>query len=223
MIQKINASGTLEGLGGVFIFDANGKLKFGGGGGGGGTYTVNNGLTESPTDNFQLGGLLVQDTIISGDTRAYGIDFSELSYITGTTNQLNVVADDGTDNTQLDISGTAGQIVHTNTTAGSQSAVLLQSSTASLQQISATSGGSIQFTSAFGLFGYYHTPVTTQVQYQVEINSIGVHIVTPDVQALTATVGQVLTLKNATTGEVEFQTPGTTTGDSLSPFLLMGA
>jgi hypothetical protein len=32
MIQKINASGTLEGLGGVFIFDANGKLKFGGGG-----------------------------------------------------------------------------------------------------------------------------------------------------------------------------------------------
>lgn len=40
MIQKINASGTLEGLGTVFIFDANGKLKFGGGGsGGGGTVT----------------------------------------------------------------------------------------------------------------------------------------------------------------------------------------
>ena len=39
MIQKINASGTLEGLGTVFIFDANGKLKFGSGGGGGGTVT----------------------------------------------------------------------------------------------------------------------------------------------------------------------------------------
>jgi hypothetical protein len=178
------------------------------------TYTVDNGLESQTTptpnpNNFQLGGPLVRDTIIGGAARTYGIDFNELSYITGTTDQLNVVADDGTDNTELDISGGAGQIIHTNTTAGSQSAVLLQSSTAALQQISATSGGSIQFTSSFGLFGYYHTPVATTVQYQVEINSVGVHIVTPDVQALTATVGQVLTLQNAVTGEVEFQTPTT--------------
>ena len=40
MIQKINASGTLQGLSTVFIFDASGKLKFNtGGGGGGGTVT----------------------------------------------------------------------------------------------------------------------------------------------------------------------------------------
>ena len=40
MIQKINASGTLQGLSTVFIFDASGKLKFStGGGGGGGTVT----------------------------------------------------------------------------------------------------------------------------------------------------------------------------------------
>jgi hypothetical protein len=40
MIQVINSSGTLEGLSSIFIFDANGKLKFGtGGGGGGGTVT----------------------------------------------------------------------------------------------------------------------------------------------------------------------------------------
>jgi hypothetical protein len=186
----------------------------------GGTYTADNGITET-ANNFQLGGPLVLNTVISGATRAYGIDFSELSYITGTTDQLNVVADNGTDNTQLDISGGGGQIIHTNTVAGSQSAVLLQSSTAALQQISATSGGSIQFTSAFGLFGYYHTPVLTQVQYQVEINSVGIHIVTPNVQASTASVGQVLTLQNATTGQVEFQTP-TTSGDNISPFLLMG-
>ena len=178
------------------------------------TYTVDNGLESQTTptpdpNNFQLGGPLVRDTIIGGAARTYGIDFNELSYITGTTDQLNVVADDGTDNTELDISGGAGQIIHTNTTAGSQSAVLLQSSTAALQQISATSGGSIQFTSSFGLFGYYHTPVATTVQYQVEINSVGIHIVTPDVQALTAVVGQVLTLQNAVTGEVEFQTPTT--------------
>jgi hypothetical protein len=189
--------------------------------GSGGTYTVDNGLTENPANNFQLGGPLVLNTVISGATRTYGIDFSELSYITGTTDQLNVVADNGIDNTQLDISGGSGQIIHTNTVAGSQSAVLLQSSTAALQQISTASGGSIQFTSAFGLFGYYHTPVLTQVQYQVEINSVGIHIVTPNVQASTASVGQVLTLQNATTGQVEFQTP-TTSGDNISPFLLMG-
>jgi hypothetical protein len=195
-------------------------IEFTPGGGPPITYTADNGITET-ANNFQLGGPLVLNTVISGATRAYGIDFSELSYITGTTDQLNVVADNGTDNTQLDISGGGGQIIHTNTVAGSQSAVLLQSSTAALQQISAASGGSIQFTSAFGLFGYYHTPVLTQVQYQVEINSVGIHIVTPNVQASTASVGQVLTLQNATTGQVEFQTP-TTSGDNISPFLLMG-
>jgi hypothetical protein len=212
LIAGTNMTITDDGLGNI-TFDATG---------GGGTYTVDNGLTENPANNFQLGGPLILNTVISGATRAYGIDFSELSYITGTTDRLNVIADDGIDNTELDISSTSGQIVHTNTVAGSQSAVLLQSSTAALQQISATSGGSIQFTSAFGLFGYYHTPVLTQVQYHVEINSVGIHIVTPNVQALTATVGQVLTLQNATTGEVEFQTPTPTTGDSISPFLLMG-
>jgi hypothetical protein len=201
--------------------DASGNVvQFTPGGGPPITYTADNGITET-ANNFQLGGPLVLNTVISGATRAYGIDFSELSYITGTTDQLNVVADNGTDNTQLDISGGGGQIIHTNTVAGSQSAVLLQSSTAALQQISAASGGSIQFTSAFGLFGYYHTPVLTQVQYQVEINSVGIHIVTPNVQASTASVGQVLTLQNATTGQVEFQTP-TTSGDNISPFLLMG-
>jgi hypothetical protein len=35
-----------------------------GGGGGGGTYTVNNGLTENPANNFQLGGNLLQFTNI---------------------------------------------------------------------------------------------------------------------------------------------------------------
>jgi len=33
MIEVISGSGTLYGLGAVYIFDANGKLKFGGGGG----------------------------------------------------------------------------------------------------------------------------------------------------------------------------------------------
>ena len=35
-------------------------------GGGGGTYTVDNGLTENPTGNFQLGGTLISDVTIEG-------------------------------------------------------------------------------------------------------------------------------------------------------------
>ena len=34
-------------------------------GGGGGTYTVNNGLTENPANNFKLGGTLIQNTTIA--------------------------------------------------------------------------------------------------------------------------------------------------------------
>jgi hypothetical protein len=50
------------------------------GGGPGGTYTVNNGLTESPANNFQLGGAtlgtgnLIRDTYITNDGYAFRID-----------------------------------------------------------------------------------------------------------------------------------------------------
>jgi hypothetical protein len=49
-------------------------------GGGGGTYTVNNGLTESPANNFQLGGPtlgsgnLIRDTYITNDGYTFRID-----------------------------------------------------------------------------------------------------------------------------------------------------
>ena len=36
--------------------------------GGGGTYTVNNGLTENPANNFQWGGTLIQNTPITANT-----------------------------------------------------------------------------------------------------------------------------------------------------------
>lgn len=48
MIQVINSSGTLQGLATVFIFDANGKLKFASGGGGGGGGTVTSIATTGP-------------------------------------------------------------------------------------------------------------------------------------------------------------------------------
>jgi len=48
--------------------DGAGNITFDATGGGGGTYTVDNGLTENPANNFQLGGTLIQDTTIDADT-----------------------------------------------------------------------------------------------------------------------------------------------------------
>ena len=48
--------------------DGAGNITFDATGGGGGTYTVDNGLTESPANNFQLGGTLIQNTTIDADT-----------------------------------------------------------------------------------------------------------------------------------------------------------
>jgi hypothetical protein len=59
LLNLIEGSGitiTDDGLGGITITAT---------GGGGGTYTVNNGLTASTTTNFQLGGTLIQDTVIN--------------------------------------------------------------------------------------------------------------------------------------------------------------
>ena len=58
LVQGTNMTITDDGLGNI-TFDASG---------GGGTYTVDNGLTESPANNFQLGGTLIQDTTIDADT-----------------------------------------------------------------------------------------------------------------------------------------------------------
>jgi hypothetical protein len=59
-----------------------------GGGGGGGTYTVTNGLTETPANNFRLGGSLLGDTSI--DAGGYGFNVSRTA--TGLTGAVfNVV------------------------------------------------------------------------------------------------------------------------------------
>lgn len=59
LVQGTNMTITDDGAGNI-TFDATG--------GGGGTYTVDNGLTESPANNFQLGGTLIQNTTIDADT-----------------------------------------------------------------------------------------------------------------------------------------------------------
>jgi hypothetical protein len=59
LIAGSNITLTPNGSGGVTI-DATG--------GSGGTYTADNGLTESPANNFQWGGTLIQNTVIDSGT-----------------------------------------------------------------------------------------------------------------------------------------------------------
>jgi len=66
LVAGTNMTITDDGLGNI-TFDATG---------GGATYTVDNGLTESPANNFQLGGTLVQDTLIN--TSIYEMVFSSI-------------------------------------------------------------------------------------------------------------------------------------------------
>jgi hypothetical protein len=69
LIDGTNMTITDDGLGNI-TFDATG---------GGATYTVDNGLTESPANNFQLGGTLIQDTTI--DINSYRLSLTGTSAI----------------------------------------------------------------------------------------------------------------------------------------------
>lgn len=57
-------------------------------GGAGGTYTVDNGLTENPANNFQLGGGLITDTYIDGASNTYGIELQDLTFFRAYTSDV---------------------------------------------------------------------------------------------------------------------------------------
>jgi len=61
--------------------DGAGNITFDATGGGGGTYTVNNGLTESPANNFQLGGTLIQNTTINNPNFNFLITGSRAGFL----------------------------------------------------------------------------------------------------------------------------------------------
>jgi hypothetical protein len=64
LVAGTNMTITDDGFGNI-TFDATG---------GGGTYTVDNGLTENPANNFQLGGSLIQSTTITASTHRLNVD-----------------------------------------------------------------------------------------------------------------------------------------------------
>jgi hypothetical protein len=142
-------------------------------------YTVDNGLTENPAGNFQLGGSLIDDTNIDGASNNWQLNFTNLYSSTNT----------------------ARYLYQFETSHGGNTAILVLNSgdgKSTFSQVEAASGSE----SAIQLLG-------TELRVQ-----------TPGYT--TATNGDVLTLLDNTTGAAEWQTPGTSTGDSLSPFLLMG-
>jgi hypothetical protein len=145
--------------------------------GGGGTYTVDNGLTENPANNFQLGGALTGYTQIDGASNTYGIDFIDLlTFGVQAFERSRLFVSDGVINSYLDLDVAVG----------------------------------------YTKLGYTNGVDST------EIEMIGnrMYIRTPNYNS--SSNGDVLTLIDSGTGRVEYQTPTTTAGDSLSPLLLMG-
>lgn len=162
--------------------DASGNVVEFDPGGSGPTYTVDNGLTENPANNFQLGGLLLTDTTIDGDGNTYSLAFDGMYIIGGTASfKTSFAVNDGTTTSSFALQPTIANIGCGVNGSGSASFA--------------------EFTDTQSRLGYL-TPTQT---IQFGANATGLYVKTPDVAAAAATVGQVLTLQNATTGEAEWQ------------------
>jgi hypothetical protein len=158
-------------------------------GGSGPSYTVNNGLTENPANNFQLGGDLIQNTIVSGDTNQWQMTFDEM--LRFTVNANNRITLNAEDNNPL--SPNFGSYVRYQ--AGPQ--VLTVSS---VNTVTATTHNfALEAGNISGISG----PLTSFTVTDSKLN-----VRTPNVSGGTAIVGQVLTLQDLVTGEVEFQNAG---------------
>jgi hypothetical protein len=161
--------------------------------GGGGPYTVNNGLTEDPANNFQLGGALVKNTIVNGAANAWDLTFDQLNefYVNGN-NKMIITSTNATgDFSKCYVAPPAAQLIN-NTAGFAASTISAESGVASMEA----------------------TPI------KILLNATEMQLRTPAVVALTAVNGQVLTLIDAATGEAEWQTGGGTTytvDNGLSP------
>ena len=124
------------------------------------TYTVNNGLTENPPNNFQLGGPLVGDTIIDGASNVHSLAIQDLYAFDLVAEQKAIfTANDGTNTAALSLYPQSNNTV----------------------------------------WSYDDGTNLTEM----EMTGAKMFIRTPDYA--TAANGDVLTLINNTTGEVEFQ------------------
>jgi hypothetical protein len=150
-------------------------------GGGGGTYTVNNGLTENPTDNFQLGGALVADTDIDG-VATHNLSFTDIKILSGTTEQLNFQASDSVGIGSLNLVPTASVLQFVDSGIGTNSFIDLNS--------------------IASIFSHQDSLGNTSA---IELTGAELRVQTP--LYTTKTAGDVLTLVDPVTGESEWSTP----------------
>jgi hypothetical protein len=167
------------------------------------TYTVDNGLSPQtlPTanpDNFQLGGPLVLDTIIDGDS-TYDLSFTNIQSLIGTAADVYFAGSDGVNNSSLGLTSLIAALEFTDGTTGTVSV--------------------LELNNAFSRFT--HLDGTTSSISAIQLTGTELRVQTP--LYATKTAGDVLTLVDPTTGEAEWSTP-TVGGSGLEPILmLMGA
>lgn len=147
-----------------------------------------NGLSKNPLnpDEVWLGGTLLQDTVIDGDSNAYSLTLSALTdFIVETNNTIYLKTEDGTDKTELFYDQTSAVFQYTDSSSAIETAY----------------NGVANINSFMGIQTAYGDAFV-RVEKGLSDNQILVH--TPKIDGGTATVNQVLTLK-ATTGEAEWE------------------
>lgn len=132
------------------------------------TYTVDNGLTENPAGNFQLGGTLIQNTTITGAN--FNFTYTGLNrYLVDVDDFVNISSASGSDVALVDVStGSATPYVELNVKNGTNT-------------------------------------------HSIYVDDTQIILRTPGVDTASVLNGDVLTLIDAASGEVEFQTPTAST------------
>lgn len=149
---------------------------------------ADNGLGKNPLnpDEVWLGGTLLQNTTIDGDSNAYSVDIADVSDFTTSANNNNKLTTElGTDKTELDINSNNASLIYTDSASAIESTGLEIGSLYSAMYVSSPYGDA-----------------WVEVNEGATDNEVIIH--TPKIDGGTALVNQVLTLK-ALTGEAEWE------------------
>jgi hypothetical protein len=149
---------------------------------------ADNGLGKNPLNDEEvwLGGTLLQNTTIDGDSNAYSLALDDLdSFSSSASVNTNIKTEFATDKTELDINQNNASLIYTDSASAIESTGLEIGSLYSAMYVSSPYGDA-----------------WLEVNEGASDNEIIIH--TPKIDAGTALVNQVLTLK-ALTGEAEWE------------------
>lgn len=149
---------------------------------------ADNGLGKNPLnpDEVWLGGTLLQDTVIDGDSYGYSITLSSLTdFIVDTNNIISIKNENGTDKTELEINPNSASLIYTD-------------SASAIESTGVEVGGLYTAMYTSSPFG----DAWIEVNEGATDNEVIIH--TPKIDGGTAVVNQVLTLK-ALTGKAEWE------------------